>query len=32
VVNVTNGSNVYMWLTALEFFFRHFLISSTVLG
>ena len=32
MVDVTNGANVHMRLTALEFLFRHFLISSTVRG
>jgi hypothetical protein len=29
---VTNGANVHMRFTPLEFLFRHFLISSTVRG
>jgi hypothetical protein len=30
MVNVTDGTDINVRLAAFEFFFRHFLISSTV--
>jgi len=32
VVDVTDGAHVDVRLATLEFLFRHFLLSSTVLG